>query len=1132
MSSREALFLQPSRVAARKLPRGLDQLKAYPDRAVAWVCKTKRDARRYGTNVDEWPIEDPEIICADGDNGYLVLDKSMKNIPHSRKSMDVYLDEKGIVREGSAKVAHRRYPSFDDLLAEHGGVDGLIHDLGGDNPWTEALAWEDSDTFAAMSEEEQEEYLLERYEEELNEIYEIATWEMARWKFPLTIYREVTLDTDIKDLRLENIGIYWSWDITAAEAHWGKETGSTYLLKAQIQEEAVDWERSLLALMNPHTGEEEREITLRQGAEIKLLGYREENRRDGYSRSRRNDSIAWETPPQGKVTAGFKAAFLKAAVNYDELFTQLATLVPTIVPEIKNEINWAKTTFSKSNRVIWYLRYARLVLVDQALTTSSANPQLKKQLEDIKLRWEKELKAKSGVSTVQLPSRTQKHTLEHLFALNYTPIQNYDPKANTVEQVIEELTTLEDKFKTETKSSLTPRNEDTIFIDFKDGWAWWYLPRAACDDESGAMGHCGNGPERNRTDRAIFSLRQAKEGGKKWEPHLTFILHQTAEGQPTGYLGEMKGKGNNKPVQRYHRYITKLLEDNRILGIKGGGYKPENNFHFSDLSAAEQQQIESANPNATFTFESYIDKEGLTIEGISEALGLAEDSFTEEGVSGFVINDWPYMSDFVSAAGDDDTLRLQSCIDGWLGFFSEFYLKEEGIKPDHPTWVAIAKQINTEYPNHNFDLEDESLGVDGGTESSSELRKGLEQAFFLSHGWKFDPPNFTTLMRKSIAWSMESADPHQYSSTLTQLPDEHIYLYVDPYYAVEIIKERELQEEDSTVEFQQPYITAISLEDMDFNSPEDGLDHLARVFHAQGQRPRLLEEHGPDRLFKRPETDEEAERDGIKVSKLKNSIVTNEVLTKKFPGIESDIESLSKWMEGKKFLLSLAIEPVSKFQSSINEMVASYVNFPQDNIRTKRITKGLLSGLPQWPIFVDSQDGSILEGRHRIVANQWAGKITVPVVYVVYNLKSAASGPWHSSSYAKYTELVPVGELVRYREYDRKDPTYWRSQDDKDYLTNLASDIKENGVKEPLILSYSVTTNTAMLTEGNHRLAAAIEAGIDEVPVRGYRRQSAFFNGKGVTPPERNFEDDVWGHEFIPQDFKPSMIGVGKGVQA
>jgi hypothetical protein len=127
------------------------------------------------------------------------------------------------------------------------------------------------------------------------------------------------------------------------------------------------------------------------------------------------------------------------------------------------------------------------------------------------------------------------------------------------------------------------------------GWQWVSLDKASCSEEGAAMGHCGNAGGRD-TDN-IYSLRDSRGIA-----HLTFIVNN-------GVLGESKGYGNSKPTVSYHKMIIPLLlgQDNGqpiVEYIKGGGYKPENNFHFQDLSKEDQQRVLKVKPYITNFIES------------------------------------------------------------------------------------------------------------------------------------------------------------------------------------------------------------------------------------------------------------------------------------------------------------------------------------------------------------------------------------------------------------------------------------------------------------------------------------------------------------------------------------------------
>jgi hypothetical protein len=129
---------------------------------------------------------------------------------------------------------------------------------------------------------------------------------------------------------------------------------------------------------------------------------------------------------------------------------------------------------------------------------------------------------------------------------------------------------------------------------------WFGLGVGACENEGKAMGHCGNVPSKTKGDK-ILSLRTEHKVGDKiyHEPHLTFISNN-------GFLGEMKGRGNDKPAKEYHQDIANLLKDKRIKGVIGGGYESEKNFDFNDLSPKLQKEVKLANPGLVV-----LDNEGI-----------------------------------------------------------------------------------------------------------------------------------------------------------------------------------------------------------------------------------------------------------------------------------------------------------------------------------------------------------------------------------------------------------------------------------------------------------------------------------------------------------------------------------------
>lgn len=83
-------------------------------------------------------------------------------------------------------------------------------------------------------------------------------------------------------------------------------------------------------------------------------------------------------------------------------------------------------------------------------------------------------------------------------------------------------------------------------------------------------------------------------------------------------------------------------------------------------------------------------------------------------------------------------------------------------------------------------------------------------------------------------------------------------------------------------------------------------------------------------------------------------------------------------------------------------------------------------------------------------------------------------------------------------------------------IEELMADIKKNGIREPLQLTYSQSDRTVVLDEGNHRLEAARRLGLKEVPVTVFRIRGPL-NGtpvKGIDPVD----------DYVPGQMAPSQI--------
>ncbi len=141
-----------------------------------------------------------------------------------------------------------------------------------------------------------------------------------------------------------------------------------------------------------------------------------------------------------------------------------------------------------------------------------------------------------------------------------------------------------------------------VFLEISPEWRWELLSRT-CKKEAKALGHCGGvrDPNIGPNDR-LLSLRELRkiEDTERTRSfaHLTFVIDTQ-----TGELSQMRGQANTKPKAQYHPYIVPLLLDNRVTGFKPVAWKPEGNFHLSDLQPAQINQIITAKPNLLNSLE-------------------------------------------------------------------------------------------------------------------------------------------------------------------------------------------------------------------------------------------------------------------------------------------------------------------------------------------------------------------------------------------------------------------------------------------------------------------------------------------------------------------------------------------------
>ena len=214
-----------------------------------------------------------------------------------------YFDDKAVgVKADTGKIAkvkftHENLPDWRTFVKYHGGIKGLSNILNF-RDYAENIADVYEDQMEGMSDEEKGEFLDEKILQQTERRYDEVTDFFFSLNFPLEVYREITVPS-LDNIKFDSIGVYWTWDEDAAEAHWGQGTGYRVKFAAEINADIVDWDTSIMCNLDPSLGEDEKEIRLFDGASFEILGYEVRT-------SYKGRDAEW-VPMQRRVTAKLSA---------------------------------------------------------------------------------------------------------------------------------------------------------------------------------------------------------------------------------------------------------------------------------------------------------------------------------------------------------------------------------------------------------------------------------------------------------------------------------------------------------------------------------------------------------------------------------------------------------------------------------------------------------------------------------------------------------------------------------------------------------------------------------------------------------------------------------------------------------
>ncbi len=289
--------------------------------------------------------------------------------------------------------------------------------------------------------------------------------------------------------------------------------------------------------------------------------------------------------------------------NYESMIQTLAPLGSNIVDRARQDLAKTRKYLHRNDQVVWWFRWYRYRVLEVLFINMermgfegderAAAEKLFKSVKDDFARHG--IAPKKSDTMHFFGALTQENTLTHIahfLALPIPEIKNFRFGWETWPSIHERFKDIEAEWKRNRVGTVVPREGDQMVLEVSPGVAWWMLNRGSCTDEAEAMGHCGNEGSAEPGDRILSLRREIRKGDVRvYSPDLTFIL------AANGFLGEMKGRGNDKPAPRYHAAIVALLKTPLIKGIGGGGYLPEHNFKVTDLSEELQNDLYAVRPD-------------------------------------------------------------------------------------------------------------------------------------------------------------------------------------------------------------------------------------------------------------------------------------------------------------------------------------------------------------------------------------------------------------------------------------------------------------------------------------------------------------------------------------------------------
>lgn len=304
-----------------------------------------------------------------------------------------------------------------------------------------------------------------------------------------------------------------------------------------------------------------------------------------------------------------------------------------------------------------------------------------------------------------------------------------------------------------------------VIMEFEDGFYWIDLESTTCESEAESMGHCGN----TNQGTTILSLRDEDK-----RPHVTIAYDENGE-----IFTQIKGKGNTKPVEKYHEYIVDLIIDLNVQKFSSE-YERSSDLLPEDLSEELYDKLNDANPEYVKSAEpktieelKELYREDMSNNGVEEEITFNPYAFWRHVDDGAFINNFlenevssrEFKGEFdeeeliawIKKDVDIDKLKkyLVSYVEKWLEEDDEDTIKEKNEK------LEAIEDDPYEFMEDDGDFDQSLLEdmVEDLSDVSDFMRDYLERWYIdydasdIYRDWYGDP--YKELDYKTLEWFLQ-----------------------------------------------------------------------------------------------------------------------------------------------------------------------------------------------------------------------------------------------------------------------------------------------------------------------------------------------------------------------------------------